>query len=98
MAVEHEKLIGFICVYGNKIRQYGSIIDYLHVMSSNKGKGVGTSLILKASAWLQENYPNIGLYLEALADNKKAIGYYESIGAKKGDEAVWLAPCGSKVK
>lgn len=98
MALANTSLVGFICVYGNKHQKYGSLIDNLHVASSYQGKGIGTVLMRKATEWLQENYPDQGMYLEVLADNRDAIAFYRSLGAVEAEEGFWLAPCGSRVK
>lgn len=98
LAYEAEQLAGFICVYGKNNEVYGSIIDNLHVNSTFKGKGIGTKLIAQASSWLQKHYADSGVYLEVLAENPKAIGFYEFIGGDREKSGIWNTPCGNKVK
>ena len=93
----NHRFCGFICVFGNNHVKHGSVIDNLHVMSELKGSGIGTQLLKAAALWSEQNYPDLGLYLEVLACNPKAIGFYESLGAKFLQKACWDAPCGSKV-
>jgi ribosomal protein S18 acetylase RimI-like enzyme len=89
---------GFVCVYGAKHAEYGSIIDNLHVNSTIKGKGLGTKLIVAAAKWAATHYKNHDLYLEVLACNVKAIGFYESLGGRNIDFAYWYTPCDTKAK
>lgn len=98
LAYEAEQLAGFICVYGKNNKEYGSIIDNLHVDSLFKGKGIGTKLIAQASLWLQEHFNDSGVYLEVLAGNAKAISFYEFIGASREKSGTWHTPCGNRVK
>ena len=89
---------GFVCVYGAKHREFGTIIDNLHVKSNSKGKGIGTKLIVAAAKWAVTNFENDNLYLEVLEVNSKAIKFYESLGGKKIDTAYWHTPCGNNAK
>lgn len=91
-------IAGFICVFGAIHPKYGSIIDNLHVNSSIKGQGLGTKLLIAAAKWAANHYQDHDLYLEVLASNEKAIGFYESLGAKNMDFSYWHTPCGNKVK
>ena len=89
---------GFICAFGAHHSTYGTIIDNLHVKSNVKGQGLGSKLLVAAAKWASTNYGNSDLYLEVLACNTKAIGFYESLGAKKIDVSYWQTPCGNKAK
>ncbi len=89
---------GFICVLGANHPQYGTIIDNLHVKVGSKGQGTGSSLLAAAASWAIANYSGHDLYLEVLACNTKAIGFYESRGAKNIATAYWHTPCDNKVK
>lgn len=89
---------GFICAFGAHHVEYGSIIDNLHVVNRYKGQGIGTQLLASAAKWANENYPNDKLYLEVLACNTKAYGFYQSIGAKEVSIAYWNTPCNNRVK
>ncbi|WP_105169994.1 GNAT family N-acetyltransferase [Pseudoalteromonas sp. T1lg23B] len=89
---------GFICIFGDKHPQLGSIIDNLHVTSDAKGKGIGTQLLSSAAKWLNTHYKNLGVYLEVLECNPKAIGFYEALGGEKRTEGHWHTPCGNNAK
>jgi len=98
LAEDNGILCGFICAYGNKHDDYGTIIDNLHVHADFKGKGIRKTLLGAAASWAANHYKNVGLYLEVLDCNVKAIGFYESLGAKKLSSGYWQTPCGNKVK
>lgn len=89
---------GFICVYGGQHPQYGTIIDNLHVHADFKGLGMGKKLILAAATWADTYYKTQGVYLEVLACNLKAQGFYQSIGAQHIDGGYWNTPCGNSVE
>jgi GNAT superfamily N-acetyltransferase len=96
---EHGQVfVGFICLFAENHQTYGTIIDNLHVKASYKGKGVGTLLLNTAAQWANKAYPEIGLYLEVLACNSKAMGFYSSLGAINTTSGYWHTPCDSKVK
>jgi len=98
VAETEDTFCGFICVLGANHPKYGTIIDNLHVKSSSKGQGTGSSLLAAAASWAIANYSGHHLYLEVLACNSKAIGFYESRGAQNIATAYWHTPCDNKVK
>lgn len=89
--------VGFICLFGSNHNKHGSIIDNLHVLPNVKGKGVGKALLEQAAKWLLANYPDVGVYLEVLEVNQKAIAFYEYKGAHYIDRSVWHTPCDNDV-
>ena len=89
---------GFVCGFGAKHREFGTIIDNLHVRSNCKGKGIGTKLLVAAAKWAVTNFENDNLYLEVLEGNSKAIKFYESLGGKNIATAYWHTPCGNDTK
>ena len=89
---------GFICVLGANDPKFGTIIDNLHVKIGSKGQGTGSRLLAAAASWSIENYSEHDLYLEVLACNSNAIGFYQAKGGKNINTAYWHTPCDSKVK
>jgi ribosomal protein S18 acetylase RimI-like enzyme len=98
VAESNDLFCGFICAYANRHAEYGTIVDNLHVGSNMKGKGVGTRLLIAIADWSESNYKGAGIYLEVLECNRKAIGYYESLGATRKHSSYWLTPCGNRAK
>jgi ribosomal protein S18 acetylase RimI-like enzyme len=93
-----DHICGFICAFGDNHPTFGTIIDNLHVKSGNKGKGVGRQLLAAAASWAATHYKSTDLYLEVLESNTKAIGFYESLGAKNIGSSYWHTPCGNQTK
>ncbi|MFT5760349.1 MAG: ribosomal protein S18 acetylase RimI-like enzyme [Alteromonadaceae bacterium] len=89
---------GFICVYGDHHKRYGTIIDNLHIVADYKGQRLGTQLISAAAEWAYKHHTKVGIYLEVLECNHKARGFYQSLGAKNEATAYWHTPCNNKVK
>ena len=84
--------------FGANHPKFGTIIDNLHVKAGSKGQGTGSRLLAAAAAWSLENYRDHDLYLEVLACNSNAIGFYQAKGAKNIETAYWHTPCDNKVK
>jgi len=93
----NEEFCGFICAFGQQHPQYGTVVDNLHVKAGFKGQKIGTRLLNAMALWAKSHYANLGVYLEVLACNTKAIGFYQSLGAALLEQKYWDAPCGSRV-
>jgi len=98
IAEDSGNFCGFVCVYGAKHPEYGTIIDNLHVKANIKGQGLGKKLLIAAAKWAASEYKEHDLYLEVLACNENAIRFYEYLGGQNIDTAYWHTPCGNKVK
>jgi ribosomal protein S18 acetylase RimI-like enzyme len=81
VALNDSRLDGFICVYGDEDRRWGSLVDNLHVAPEQKRSGIGTSLMCQAACWLREHHPRSGVYLWVLEANEPARRFYEKLGA-----------------
>ena len=81
LAVDGEKLGGFLCAYGDHDPQWGSFIDNIHVSRESKRSGIGASLMREAGAWLDDHHPGLGVYLWVLEVNASARRFYERLGA-----------------
>lgn len=98
IAYVEDELVGFISIFGANHKTYGTIIDNLHVKGNYKGYGLGTRLLNTAALWANEHYANVSLYLEVLACNVKAMGFYSSLGANNIAASYWQTPCNNKTK
>lgn len=92
------KFAGFICIYGANHELFGTIIDNLHVEPAYKGRGIGTGLLKAAAEWANQFNATLPLYLEVLACNPKAIGFYSSLGAEHIATSYWHTPCHNEAK
>ncbi|OAJ95710.1 GNAT family N-acetyltransferase [Vibrio bivalvicida] len=90
-------LCGFICAFGNHDFEKGTIIDALHVDLAYRGKGLGVKLIAEMAKWIEQYFPDNGVYLEVMKDNKQAVEFYEHLGGECHLERLWNAPCGNQV-
>lgn len=93
---EQDELLGFVCAFGNHDFEKGSIIDALHVNTKYRGRGLGRKLLEEIGLWLEQYFPENGVYLEVLADNKQAVDFYEHVGGTHSLERLWKAPCGTQ--
>jgi ribosomal protein S18 acetylase RimI-like enzyme len=82
LAFDGPSLVGFVCAYAARDRQWGSLIDNLHVVREAKRGGVGTSLMRQAGAWLETLDPDSGVYLFVLEVNAPARRFYERLGGR----------------
>lgn len=98
LALENDELCGFICMFGDNHPEYGSLVDNLHVAAKCKGQGLGTQLLKLGAHWSLQAFPDAPIYLEVLADNTAAQGFYRHLGAVVNSQKYWNAPCGSKIK
>ncbi|UPQ89940.1 GNAT family N-acetyltransferase [Vibrio sinaloensis] len=90
-------LCGFVCAFGNHDFEKGTMIDALHVDPAYRGKGVGVRLLAEMAKWIAQYFPDNGVYLEVMKDNKQAVDFYRYIGGECLEERLWNAPCGHQV-
>src|ERR1039457_4367642 len=50
-------IVGFACAYGNEDEQWGTMLDNLHVLPTQKGKGIGSKLIADVALWCSKAHP-----------------------------------------
>ena len=98
LAVDGERLAGFVCVYGAHDPRLGSFVDNLHVAAESKRSGVGASLMRQAGAWLARRYPAHGVYLLVLESNAVARRFYERLGGASAEVATMETHGGAMVR
>lgn len=81
VAEEKGLIYGFACVYADDDPVWGTLLDNLHVLRSQKGKGIGTQLLQSAARWAYTRNPDAGLYLWVLTQNTSAQLFYQKLGA-----------------
>jgi len=91
------KMCGFACHYLQYDVQYGHYLDNLHVLSEYQGHGIGKKLI-SLSARHCAQFDLSPYYLWVFTANKKALGFYKSIGGQAIKEQLFDAPDGNQVK
>ncbi|MGY3677532.1 N-acetyltransferase family protein [Streptomyces sp. TE33382] len=73
------------------------LLDNLHVAPGHTGAGIGAALLREARAWVARNHPRAPLYLEVLAENHRAITFYERAGGVRTDTRSGLFPGGGEL-
>ncbi len=94
---EEGELLGFICAFGNHDFDRGSIIESLHIDPDYRRRGLGKVLIREMAKWIEQYFPDNGVYLEVLEQNRQAIDFYDHIGGEHQVEQQWKAPSGTEV-
>ncbi len=98
LALNADRLVGFICAFGDEDADWGSYIDNLHVDVGHRRRGVGLALMRGAARWFLEHYAGSGVYLWVMEANASARRFYESLGGRhrgtvmKGDPGGGSAP------
>jgi len=90
-------IVGFACAYGNEDEQWGTMLDNLHVLPAQKGKGIGSKLVADVALWCSKAHPGQGMFLWAFDRNVQARRFYERLGGVVAGEAIWSAPDGTAV-
>ena len=83
LAEDGGALVGFIAVWCRP----DPYIDNLHVASGRQGQGIGKALMAAAADALQ-GMGHGTAYLWVFANNRPAIGFYESLGGAVTERAV----------
>lgn len=89
--------LGFICIRLNADKQWGTMIDNLHVATNEKGKGIGTQLMEEATTWILDQAPNDGVWLWAYEQNKPARCYYEGLLGREVETCMLPSTAGNSV-
>lgn len=97
IAEEGGRMVGFACAYGDADAEWGNYLDNLHVAPDNKGKNIGARLMADVAAWCERHFPDRGLYLWVLEENRQARRFYERLGGIKADGEDWTPPGGGSV-
>ena len=91
------ELLAFACAYTHESREFGSLLDNIHVKPASHRQGFGTSMLRAISRQLEEKSPSSPLYLWVLQNNTNAQRFYQSFGATNIGSDIWHAPDGTKV-
>lgn len=91
------QLCGYICVFGNHDFEKGSIIESLHIAPSYQGQGLGRLLLREVAQWIEQFFPDSGVYIEVMDKNRQEIDFYDHLGGQHNSERVWHAPSGNDI-
>lgn len=76
------KLVGFAHTVFNEDRQWGALLDNLHVAHGLKRRGIGTRLLASSAEAVLDRPATTGLYLWVLEQNVQAQAFYRARGGK----------------
>lgn len=97
VAESDRDLVGFACVFTNDCREWGSLLDNIHVRLDKQSSGVGTALLRMVADLCHLFAENAGLFLWVLQDNNAAQHFYLRHGARNAGSDIWNAPGGTHV-
>lgn len=83
VAETNQEIVGFVCVLFDQNKEYGALLDNLHVSSFLQGRGIGRQLMHLAAKEIEQKRPNSDMYLWVLEQNVSAIRFYEGLGGEK---------------
>jgi GNAT superfamily N-acetyltransferase len=72
------RTVGFAHLTLDADAAWGTLLDNLHVLHAERGKGVGTRLLSEVARISAQLRPQAGLFLWVLDKNVQGIGFYES--------------------
>ncbi len=96
VAERSSKICGFACTYGGHDKEYGSLLDNLHISTTMRSKGIGATLLIRSTEWAFDQYPECEFYLWVLLNNIRGIKFYQRLGAKTGEPTFTETPSGGK--
>lgn len=73
-------LTGFMCAYIDEHKEYGTLLDNLHVAKQYQGLGLGKGLMEQLVSKIQNRGGDTGLYLWVLQQNHAATQFYRRLG------------------
>jgi ribosomal protein S18 acetylase RimI-like enzyme len=97
IAEEDEQMIGFICIRLNEDKQFGSMIDNLHVDPSQQGKKVGRRLMAEAAKLILSKAPDQGVWLWVYQQNEQARKFYTRLSGIESESSLLISTAGNTV-
>ena len=97
IAEVRRNVLGFACAYCREHREWGSLLDNIHVDRSICRSGIGAQLMLKIGLWCTASAPKVPLYLWVLKSNVAAQAFYKKLGADDVGSDVWTPPGGGSL-
>jgi GNAT superfamily N-acetyltransferase len=88
--------VGFVCLLPDGEAQRGLLLDNLHVLPGQQGRGVGRALLQAAAAQAHQLQAGTAMHLWVYEANSDARRFYSRMGGEMVDRENVLAPDGSK--
>jgi predicted N-acetyltransferase YhbS len=61
---QESPIVGFACACGGEDELFGTMLDNLHVLQSQKGKGIGRKLVRDIASWCDRDYSAKGHFAQ----------------------------------
>jgi len=74
---------------------WGTLLDNLHVLHTQRGQGLGTRLLTEVAKVSTQRRPTAGLFLWVLDKNTQGIRFYQSRGGTLRDSEPSAPPSGN---
>ncbi|MEL6926099.1 MAG: GNAT family N-acetyltransferase [Bacteroidota bacterium] len=87
--------VGFVCTLLAADLKWGALLDNLHVLKSQQGKGLGAYLLYASAKWVEASSPDSGMYLWVYVDNP-AVQFYENMGGVRKERITVDNPGGGQ--
>jgi ribosomal protein S18 acetylase RimI-like enzyme len=97
LALQEELPVGFAFAFGEHDKQWGTLIDNLHVLPGSKSRGFGKRLLANLCEHADVALSKACLHLWVYEKNMGARGFYDSLGGELVEHATITAPDGGKV-
>ncbi|MEV6286990.1 GNAT family N-acetyltransferase [Kribbella sp. NPDC051770] len=98
LAVQDDHLLGFVHVQFNTDPHWGSLVDNLHVRTTQHRSGIGTQLLSHAAQSVLHQAASPALYLWVLEQNTPAQHFYKARGATPSGTAPVPPPGGDPTR
>jgi ribosomal protein S18 acetylase RimI-like enzyme len=94
IAEESARPVGFVHMVFDNDRQWGSLVDNLHVIPNRQRSGVGTALLTRVAGDVSERANGKSMYLWVLEQNAVAQEFYRAVGGTCVERAPVPSPGG----
>ena len=91
-------LVGFAHTVLDGERDWGALLDNLHVAHTHQRAGIGTRLLVLSAEAAVERRPQSGLYLWVLEQNERAQAFYAALGGECVGRGIVEPPGGDPTR
>lgn len=98
LAEDDGQLVGFVHVMFDHDPRWGSLVDNLHVYTTNRRTGIGTQLIARAAQAVVDQANGNAMYLWVLQQNTSAQNFYVARGGIQVETATVPPPGGDPTR
>lgn len=95
LATSADRALGFACIEIGPEREWGALVDNLHVLPTFKGAGLGAALLEAGAKWAAAQGQK-QMYLWVYAGNTAARRFYDRLGWREAQRRAEEVPGGAK--